>query len=297
MITSDDNKHRPLKDTLKVLPKVKAGDDFERRLFNRLRDVESEKHRSPSFKKLIYKNKRFAFFGFLRPSLIPAIALSVVLLIVIVYYINIELIQKTQVSPEISQNKQVSPQLNLETDRNKDTEKLISKTETSLRENTTSNEKSRLQPGPPTGVFDDFDKTPSLSSPEKKDEKSDETISVPRLEDKRSGELKNGEIETGETKLEEKKEAPVMRKKSDELHYRDTEKEKGEDDKVNQSIDGKSVNAPAESQQDVSKKSDSVKAKIRGNKKSTKDTLYNDTIKNPPVQKSEQEDSSKVFQK
>jgi hypothetical protein len=83
----EDNKYDSLKAKLKGLPKVKAKSDFEAKLFARIREVERNKSAQESYRAPVKENKLFGWLeGLFRPSFIPAIGLTVVLLIAITVY-------------------------------------------------------------------------------------------------------------------------------------------------------------------------------------------------------------------
>ncbi len=85
--TEEDNKYDSLKAKLKGLPKVKAKSDFEAKLFARIREVERDKSVQESYRAPVKENKLFGWLdGLFRPSFIPAIGLTVVLLIAITVY-------------------------------------------------------------------------------------------------------------------------------------------------------------------------------------------------------------------
>lgn len=101
-MSEEEKKYRNIVSALKSLPKVKAKDDFEQKLYRKLRDADSERM-SPSFQKLTKPAEKGWIFNIFRPALVPAVVLSVVLIAFIVVYINF----KPQQEPTgISQNTQ-----------------------------------------------------------------------------------------------------------------------------------------------------------------------------------------------
>lgn len=82
----EEKKYKEVISALKSLPKMKAKGDFEKRLYRKLRNAESEKISSPAFEKLIRPKERI--FNIFRPSFVPAIGLTLVLVAVIVVYFN-----------------------------------------------------------------------------------------------------------------------------------------------------------------------------------------------------------------
>jgi hypothetical protein len=81
----DDEKYKSLRDSLKSLPKLRAKKDFEARLFQRIRESEKGVIHAP-----VKKAGESVFMGWLsnlfRPSLVPALGLTAVLLITVVVY-------------------------------------------------------------------------------------------------------------------------------------------------------------------------------------------------------------------
>jgi hypothetical protein len=81
----DDEKYKSLRDSLKSLPKLKARKDFEARLFQRIRETEKGVIHAP-----VKHVKESVFMGWLsnlfRPSFVPALGLTAVLLITVVVY-------------------------------------------------------------------------------------------------------------------------------------------------------------------------------------------------------------------
>jgi hypothetical protein len=82
---NDDEKYKSLRDTLKSLPRVRAKSDFEARLLNRIKESEKGTIHAPvkPIKEPVFKNW---LASLLRPSLVPAMGLTVVLLITVVVY-------------------------------------------------------------------------------------------------------------------------------------------------------------------------------------------------------------------
>lgn len=81
----DDEKYKSLRDSLKSLPKLRARKDFEARLFQRIKEAEKGVIHAP-----VKHVKPSPLMGWLsnlfRPSFVPALGLSVVLLITVVIY-------------------------------------------------------------------------------------------------------------------------------------------------------------------------------------------------------------------
>ncbi len=289
-----DNQHKNLRDALKGLPKIKAGRDFEQRLMSKLKDTDEEKYLSPSFKKLHYPKKSFSLFGFLRPSLAPAIGLTIVLIIFIAYYINISIIQKQTVQQDISQNTQgIQPRI--ETSQPKtETEPPLTREDNSLRDSK-STDRSNIQ-SPPMNMTGDNESAPSISSPEKRLE---EPKMVPEVEEKGTDELKKEEKVMDKTESKEKRADDYIMRKSGEYQYKDTGKQNDEDiqdskhegNKNNESLEEQTLS------KDAYGKTDSTKIRSKRNKKVAKAKNYNDTIKAPVEQEPQSEDSTKVNKK
>lgn len=85
-MSNDEIKYKKLRDSLRSLPRIKARSDFETRLFRKIREQEShgklhaipETRRKSSFVDMLA--------NLLRPSLVPAVGLTVILLAAIVVY-------------------------------------------------------------------------------------------------------------------------------------------------------------------------------------------------------------------
>ena len=79
----EEEKYKKLRESLRALPRLKAKNDFEARLYRRLREHESHIDLHKPVKENSFVNMLANLF---KPSLTPAIALTVVLLAVIVVY-------------------------------------------------------------------------------------------------------------------------------------------------------------------------------------------------------------------
>ncbi len=86
-MTEEEKKYKNTISALKSLPKVKAKDDFEQKLYRKLRDVDSEKM-SPSIQRLTKPVEKNWIFNIFRPAFIPAVGITIALIAVIVIYIN-----------------------------------------------------------------------------------------------------------------------------------------------------------------------------------------------------------------
>jgi hypothetical protein len=104
-MSTDEEKYKKLRDQLHSLPRMKAKNDFEARLFARIKGLE---HNTGNIHKVQRPEKENSFiewlFGLLRPSLVPALSLSIVLLAAIIvyftYYTKLAGDQETKVSAE-----------------------------------------------------------------------------------------------------------------------------------------------------------------------------------------------------
>lgn len=101
-MTEEEKKYKNVISALKSLPKVKAKDDFDQKLYRKLRDADSERM-SPSFEKLTKHAEKNWIFNIFRPAFVPAVALTLILFIFIVVYIYFKPYQDTT---SISQNQQ-----------------------------------------------------------------------------------------------------------------------------------------------------------------------------------------------
>lgn len=280
---TDENQNNHLRNILKGLPKVKAKDDFENRLMKRLREVDDEKYHSPALNKLRNSEKRFSLSGLLRPSLAPAIGLTIVLLIFIAYYINISIIQKTPVKQEISQNetgvqKEVRPPTT-----NNESQPPISKEETF---GNNKNDRSVYKNAPEEIIGSDK-YAPSVSQPERMD---DQTL-TPKTEEKKSDELRSVEKKYDNVDIKEKKAEDYIRSKSGDYQYKDT----GKQNEVNQEEKEMDRNDGVLNEQHLSKdsvsKNDSAKVSTKRDKRA-KGKIYNDTVKSQIETNEQTEDST-----
>ncbi|HEY3251342.1 MAG TPA: hypothetical protein VGK25_09515 [Ignavibacteria bacterium] len=85
-MSSEEEKYKKLRESLRSLPRIKTKNDFDTRLFSRIKDIESGKfvHTTPKTAK---ENILVTWLSNLfRPSLVPAIGLTVVLLAAIIVY-------------------------------------------------------------------------------------------------------------------------------------------------------------------------------------------------------------------
>lgn len=104
-MSTDEEKYKKLRDQLHALPRIKAKNDFEARLHARINGLE---HNTVIVHKTYKPEKENSFIewlsGLLRPSLVPALSLSIVLLAAIIvyftYYSKLVSEQETRVSAE-----------------------------------------------------------------------------------------------------------------------------------------------------------------------------------------------------
>lgn len=90
----DDEKYKSLRKTLKSSPRIRAKNDFEARLFERIREAEKSGLHNDAFKQhpqvvnLTKPKKKFSevLSGLFKPAFVPALGLTVVLLIAVVVY-------------------------------------------------------------------------------------------------------------------------------------------------------------------------------------------------------------------
>ena len=286
---SDENQNNPLKNILKGLPKVKAKDDFEIRLMKRLREAEDEKFRSPALNKLLFTKKRFSLSSLLRPSLAPAIGLTIVLLVFIAYYINISIIQKSPVKQEISQNqpdvqKEVSPP-----EQNNESRPPISSGELK------SSDKNSDQSVTPSITGDKFGNDYYAPSTKESDKNLEQEILTPKAEQKKTDELRSTETEHENTDIKEKKADDYIMKKSGDYQYKDTGKQ-NELDQEGPNVDEEKgyLNANERSlSKDTVNKNDSLKGGTKKDRKVSKGRNYNDTVKSQIETNKQIEDTTK----
>jgi hypothetical protein len=85
-MSNDELKYKKLRESLRSLPRLKAKGDFEARLYRKIREQESHSglHTAPEYGR---KSSLIDILAnLLRPSLVPAVGLTVVLLVAIVVY-------------------------------------------------------------------------------------------------------------------------------------------------------------------------------------------------------------------
>ncbi|HMQ78516.1 MAG TPA: hypothetical protein PKE39_03220 [Ignavibacteria bacterium] len=86
----EDEKYKALRDQLRTLPRVKAKQDFEDRLLRRIREAEAPAVKlSGAVSQPVIKHqpaRKSWFESLFRPSLVPALGLTVVLLVAVVVY-------------------------------------------------------------------------------------------------------------------------------------------------------------------------------------------------------------------
>lgn len=90
----DDEKYKSLRDTLKSSPRIRAKNDFEARLFERIREAEKSGLHNDAFKhhpqvvNLTQPKRKFSelLSGLFKPAFVPALGLTVVLLVAVVVY-------------------------------------------------------------------------------------------------------------------------------------------------------------------------------------------------------------------
>ncbi len=84
---TDDEKYKSLRDSLKSLRRVKAGSDFNDRLFQKIKQAESAGlYPEPAATHRKESSTKSWFANLFRPSLMPALGLTVILLVGIVIY-------------------------------------------------------------------------------------------------------------------------------------------------------------------------------------------------------------------
>lgn len=280
-----DKKYDDIKKMLKSMQRVKARDDFESKLFSRLRDIESGKHSASKLKAFPIRTERFGWLtNILKPAYISAVGVTVILLISVVLYVSY-LPKKQDVTPvSITQQEQ---------DKNRSDQQITSgELSNSKKESApeSRNEEKRFYEHP---VF-----TPGIEKPS-----SDFGITKPPLEPSveipaptlRSTEAEpkssNQDVKDEEKmdglKLNETKEAPEMKK------------EKGDERMKKEDVMQKTITPSVEEQNIIKKESGKIDtAKIMDKKVGKKAPNKNDSLqiqskKKPPVKDEKQPDTSK----
>lgn len=302
---SDEEKYRELRDKLRAVPKVKAKPNFEHKLYSRIRGIESERM-APSVKHLLHTEKeRGWLFSLLKPAYIPAIGLTVVVLLALIWFIAYNPVQMNKVQEEVSSKQEpgqqpTSPSISKSQDElkkaeEKSDESPITSADTRLRESAPRTMTRDIMPGPEK-TNSDFGiiKTETEQSPaidQQKIKTVDETIikAIPKIDAEKKVEDK---LEEGVRRIE-KKEAPAnIRKNEGDLKLKQ--------DEDNKSIDKENENVIKEITPSLKEKvtgkdsKDTVKQK---NIKKKKDTKTTEDQNKQEEQKSQDNDSIKKIEK
>lgn len=283
---SDEEKYKKLRDKLRNTPRLKTRSDFDNKLYARLRSVESERM-SPSFAKLTKpERERFWLFSFLKPSFAPAIALSIIVIIALVWYFAAynPVTQDKQVSNnENSQQPVTSTQQNQQT--GKTDENTIAKNETAPGINRESEPKDVAKEyfSSPEKTSSDFEFTPKSEVEEKKADELKSLDVVPVESEKKM------EKRIDDSKKMEKKEAPANIRKEDS----DKNDNKIYDQQNEGNINDEILNKVNQSVQESPKQKDTTKdsAKSKGLKKNVGKN-QNDSLNIQSIKKSQEPDST-----
>jgi hypothetical protein len=285
---SDEEKYRKLREKLRNTPRLKARNDFDNKLYARLRTVESERM-SPSFAKLTKPGReRNWIFSFLRPSFAPAIGLTVVVLIALVWYFAAynPVTQDKQVSSNENTQQKISPSQQNESIGKMD-DKTIAKNETSPSLNRESEPKSMTKESVTGSVntSSDFESSPKTETEEKKADEFRTFDVAPVVPVAPIESEKKMEKRIEDSKKMEKKEAPANIRKEDSDKINEQKQEGKSNDeiynKINQSV------------QDTPKQKDSTKdsVKSKGLKKNIGKS-QNDSLNIQSIKKSQEPDST-----
>jgi hypothetical protein len=206
----EEKKYKNVISALKSLPKVKSKSDFEQKLYRRLRNAEQERTPSPAFEKLTRPKEKNWIFNIFKPSFVPAIGLTFVLIAVVVIYLNYK-----PSDDQVTQNEQ-APQKNEEMVI-KEPGKLENGTTTATQEDNglishdmTGKESFDERSPMPVSPKSDVDQSPSptLSGPEK-----DEETKIPLMEQRL--ERKEAEEKVMEKEMKIEKKTGDLKKKED----------------------------------------------------------------------------------
>jgi hypothetical protein len=271
-MSTDEEKYKSLRDQLRSLPHLKARKDFDSRLFARIKELENAKHVHH-----VHKPEKENIFvswlaNLLKPSLVPAIGLTVVLLAAIVVYFgyfNKLADRETQVQQEVSYAdnkgefviyvKKDGERVYDETNRDITSADISGSTSTEYRAPSDVSTES-VKPAPlketDSEVHDKLDKI----SPEQKIEMEKEPSKF-YDEDKVRSKGDDVIMKKGYNKNEEKKEAPSN-------YLRDETKDSGIlDDNKNIQAPNEEINQQTESEEKLMKDSNRVTERRKSSKK------------------------------
>ncbi|RPI19381.1 MAG: hypothetical protein EHM58_01830 [Ignavibacteriae bacterium] len=300
---SDEEKYNELRARLRAVPKVKAKKEFEHRLYSRLRGVESERM-GPSAKHLLHGEKqRGGLFSFLRPAYIPAIGLTAVVLIALIWYVaynpgqmnkdeQVSVKQDTQQQPSSSTLGQTVEESAERNEKSKESP-ITSNDEVTSKDSRGSEPRVMTKEAisGPEKVNSDFNviRNETEQPVEQKTMPVDEQIikAIPKIDAEKKSEEK---IDDGVRRIE-KKEAPANIRKSEGDLKNKEDKIDSDQNKGTESII-KDI-APSIKEKEASKETskDSVKQKVTKKKKKTEDK----EIKQE--EKSQEPDSIKKLEK
>jgi hypothetical protein len=291
---SDEEKYRKLRENLRNMPRVKARNDFDNKLYARLRNVESERM-SPSVAKLTQPaRERGWIFSLLKPSFAPAIGLTVIVLVAVIWYFAAynPTTQDKQVST--SENmKQGTTQPNTNQNQEKLKENTIAKNESSPEISSSSTGKNPVTTEPksdfnevlsaPDRRSSDYESVPKVE-PEKEKLEEFKTFDIAPVEPEKKMEKRGIE----DSKKIEKKEAPANMKKED-----SDKNNKNNEQKIDSKANDEIYNNINQSVQETPKQKDSTKdsAKSKGLKKNIGKS-QNDSLNIQSIKKSQEPDST-----
>lgn len=303
---SEEEKYRELRDRLRAVPKVKAKPDFEHKLYSRIRGIESERM-SPSTKHLLHAGKeRGWLFSMFRPAYIPAIGLTVVVLIALIWFLaynpaRMNKLEETATKQETNQQ-QPPPSIGQtqsegKTEVEKKEQGQLSSNDMRFKENLESSPRvmtREVTPGPEK-TSSDYNAVKSETEQPAFDQQKlkkvdDETIinAIPNVDAEKKAEEK-----TDGVRRIEKKEAPAnIRKNEGDV--------KSKSDEDNKTIDKSNENI-------IKEIAPSIKEKVTG-KETSKDTVKQkdkkkktdkkvDEPKKQEEQKPQENDSIKKIEK
>ena len=242
---TDDEKYKSLRDSLKSLRRVKAGSDFNERLFQKIKQAESAGlYPEPAVTHRKESSTKSWFANLFRPSLMPALGLTVILLVgIVIYFAYYSQLKKEETA--------TSRNFNLSAGTDKPELVIYVKRDTSHNVSNYPHEFSALTNNEATATETKpgLDKTSSdFSRPsptiEEKQKTLDDRISTEqKYEMERSSDVETKHIDSDKKSKYDGTER--MEKKAPSNYKReDNKEEKNEGDKDENAVNGQEINAP-----------------------------------------------------
>ena len=203
----EEKKYKNVISSLKSLPKVKAKDNFEQKLYRKLRDVDSERM-SPSVQKLTKPAEKNWIFNIFKPAFIPAVGITLALIAVVVIYLNLKPNEDTIVKTENSQTEQKQEIVTKDRGNDESKEPSVNDKENLITQDLQKTETTGTlhEQEPPKSDMETI--SPSITKPEKEveEEVNGKGIQEPTIRDQKieRKESKGKDVEEKEMKIEKK---------------------------------------------------------------------------------------------